>query len=302
MTLIEKILKLSNPEELGYAGIFGFLIQTHIVLGLLTLVTASIVLVMTKGTALHKRVGLVVVIALMANFLLGVPLGTFGRMANGLEANLLTSVGAVYVGVLAFSGFRLAQAGALARGWLDKTFWGLQILTTVVYGYLALLMVMGTGFLGLKAVTYENEQLTLGNNTFPVFEAGAHLVKTTDGQLVGMIASENFVSPLVYGLILGWFAIQDWGRISERRTYSRTEIIHQHLSRVLVAFSGAVVAALLNVDWLSVWLNWTIPAIAALGLAAYFRVYGYKQPAPRRLDPLLLPPFDDGRYPGSGRL
>ena len=124
MTLIEKILKLSNPEELGYAGIFGFLIQTHIVLGLLTLVTASIVLVMTKGTALHKRVGLVVVIALMANFLLGVPLGTFGRMANGLEANLLTSVGAVYVGVLAFSGFRLAQAGALARGWLDKTFWG----------------------------------------------------------------------------------------------------------------------------------------------------------------------------------
>ena len=98
--------------------------------------------------------------------------------------------------------------------------------------------------------------------------------------IIGVIASENFTAPLLYGLILAWFGIQDWGRISGKRTYSRSEIIHQHYSRLLVAYSLAVVAVLLNTAWMSIWLEWTIPTIAALGLAAYFRVYGYKQSSP----------------------
>ena len=282
MTLIEKILNLPNPEELGagYAGIFSYLIQVHIVMGLISLLAGGIVLVMTKGTAIHKRIGLVAVTALMINFVLGVPLGTLARISSGAPANLLTAIGAVYVGVLTYSGFRLARKGAMARSWIDKAFWVVQVLTAIVYGYITVLMVTGTPLLGLIAVTVEGKPLTLALNTYPAFEASAHVVATTGGKAFGIIASENFISPALYGLILAWFAIQDWGRISGRRTYSREQIIHGHVSRVLLGFSGAVVAALLNLDWFSIWLNWTIPAVAALGLAAYFRVFGFRQPSP----------------------
>ena len=104
--------------------------------------------------------------------MLAVPLGTIGRIARGLEANLLTTLGAVFVGVLTFSGFRVAQAGALTQGSIDKACLGLQVLATALCGYITLLMVTGSDLLGLQAVTYDNEQFTLSSNTFPLFEAG----------------------------------------------------------------------------------------------------------------------------------
>ena len=66
MTLIEKILKLANPDQLGYAGNFWFMLQVHVVLGIMTLVIGGFMLVTTKGTTLHKKVGLAVVIILKA--------------------------------------------------------------------------------------------------------------------------------------------------------------------------------------------------------------------------------------------
>ena len=278
MEFIEKLLKFTNPQDLGYAGIFEYLIQFHITFGLISLITGTLILALRKGDANHKKVGRVFVIVMLGNFLLGVPLGSLGQLLVGEPASFMTVVGALFVGTATFSGYRLAKAGVGAHMWYDKGMLGLQIFTSLGYFYLAVLMVAGGSVLGLTALTESTaEQFVFADNSFLMFELGVALVSTTGGTVFAIIAAENFATPLFLSLVVGWFSYQDWMRIFGKSPIERQEIIQQHLARLLVMYGAAVGAVLLNTSWLSLAVCWTFPTAIALAASFYYRRVGYRR-------------------------
>jgi hypothetical protein len=271
MEFVDKVLKLTNPQELGYVGVFEFLIQFHILFGLISLATGVAILTLRKGDASHKRIGRVFVIVMLGNFLLGVPLGSVGQLIVGEPANLMTVIGALFVGAATFSGFRLAAAGVNARRWFDKGMLGIQIISAVCYFYLAALMVVGTSLLGLMALRLSDaQQFLFMDNRFNLFELDVALVSTSGGTVFAIIASENFTTPLFLGMIATWFSYQDWLRIQGNTTIVRSEIINQHLTRLLIVFSAAISGVLLNTSWLSYSMCWSVPPALALGLSVFY--------------------------------
>lgn len=278
MELINKLLKVANPADLGYAGIFEYMIQFHISFGVIALITGTIILVMRKGTRNHKRIGRVFVAIMLGNFLLGVPLGSAGLLSVGRPAGFLTVIGALFVGCGTYSAYRLVTAGMNATAWYDKAMLGLQIFTASAYLYVAALMVIGTSLFGLTALnTQEAAQFVLSDNKFYLFEIDVALVSTVGGTIFGIIVSENFVTPLFLSAIVFWFSIEDWKRIAGGKL-DHTQIIHQHLTRLLVVFSAAIAAALLNTGWLSLAVCWSFPVGCALLLSLYYRHIGYRRP------------------------
>jgi len=274
---IEKLMLLPYPQELGYVGIFELLIQFHISFGLISLITGSAILALTKGSRNHKMIGRVFVVVMMGNFMLGVPLGSFGQLVVGEPASVMTVVGALFVGAVTFSGYRVAKAGANAGAWYDKAMLALQLLAALLYLYVALLMIFGTSLLGLTALTMEGQQFTLLDNKFYLFEDNVQLVSTTGGTVFAIIICENFLTPLFLSALAFWLSYQDWIRIMGTKKIPRTEIIQQHLTRLLLIFSVAITAVLLNANLISFWLDWSLPLVCALGLALYFKVYGYNR-------------------------
>ena len=148
MPLIEKLLQIGSPQNLGYEGIFKLLIQLHISFGLVSLVTGFTILALSKGTPNHKKVGRVFVGVMLGNFMLGVPLGSLGQLMVGEPASFMTVIGAIFVGAATFSGYRLAKVGAGARAWYDKAALGLQMFAAACYFYVAALMVAGRSLFG----------------------------------------------------------------------------------------------------------------------------------------------------------
>ena len=284
MEFIEKLMKLPNPQALGYEGIFEFLIQIHITFGLIALITGSVILALRKGSQNHKKIGRVFVVVMLGNFLLGVPLGTLGQLLVGEPANVMTVIGAMLVGTVTFSGYRLAKAKANARAWYDKVMLGIQILTAGLYSYFAALTAIGTDLLGLTSLTLEEAQFTLADNSFDIFGQSVQLISTTGGFVFAIMISENFVTPLFLSAVLFWFSYEDWGRIMSTGKYAPPAIIHQHLTRLIVAFSATVTAVLLNISWLSFWVDWSFPTVCGLALASYYRVYGYKRHSRKSLN------------------
>jgi hypothetical protein len=272
MEFIDKVLKLANPQELGYAGVFEFLIQFHILFGLVSLLTGTAILTLKKGNTTHKQIGRVFVIVMLGNFLLGVPLGSAGQLMVGEPANLMTVIGAIFVGAATFSGYRLAAAGVHATRWYDKGMLGLQIISALCYLYLATLMVIGTSLFGLTALTLsEAQQFSFSDNSFNIFQLNVALISTSSGNIFAIIASENFATPLFLGMIAVWFSYQDWIRVQGHTDIARSEIINQHLTRLLVVFGAAISAVLLNTSWVSYATCWSFPPLLALGLSYYFR-------------------------------
>lgn len=285
MNFIDKLLLIGNPQELGYAGIFELLIQMHITFGVITLVTGTLILGLRKGTLNHKKIGKVFVIAMLGNFLLGVPLGTAGQLLVGEPADIMTAVGAMFVGTLAYSGYRWAQAGATPIVWYDKAMWGVQVLTAGLYFYVALLMVAGTSLLGLTALTMAGDQATIFDNSFDLLKEDAYLVGTTSGTVFAYIISETFVTPLFLSVLLIWFSYKDWERFQGTKKIARAERIQQHLTRLLVTYGATITAVMLNANWTSFWVDWTLPAVVALGVSAYYFIYGYQRKTLSRIRP-----------------
>jgi uncharacterized membrane protein len=276
---IDKILKVTNPRELGYEGVFEYLIQFHISFGIIALITGTVILAMSKGTQNHKKVGRVFVAIMLGNFLLGVPLGSLGLLAVGRPAGFMTVIGALFVGCATYSGYRLAKAGVGATAWHDKAMLGLQIFTGSAYFYVAALMVVGTSLFGLTALnTQEAAQFMFSDNKFYLFETDVALVATAGGTIFGIIVSENFVTPLFLSAITFWFSIEDWQRIRGAKL-ARTQIIHQHLTRLLTVYSAAISAVLLNTGQVSLAVCWALPVACALFLSLYYRRSGYRRAA-----------------------
>jgi hypothetical protein len=121
------------------------------------------------------------------------------------------------------------------------------------------------------------EQFVLLDNKFSFFEMDVALVSTSQGTIFGVIASENFVTPLFLSAITIWFSIEDWRRIRGTVKFTRPRLIQQHLTRLLVVFSAAISGVLLNTSWVSYAVCWSLPPAFALCLVAYFRHYGYQR-------------------------
>jgi hypothetical protein len=277
---IDKVLMLASPRELGYEGIFETLIQFHITFGLISLIAGTTILAMTKGDSNHKKIGRVFVIAMLGNFLLGVPLGSLGQLLVGEPANFMTVIGAMFVGTVTYSGYRLAKKGSEATAWQDKSMLGLQIITASAYFYVAALMVVGTSLFGLTALTLqEATQFAFTDNRFYFFEMDVALVSTTGGTIFAVIASENFLTPLFLSAITIWFSVEDWKRIRGEVNLARAQIIQQHLTRLLVIFGAAISAVLLNTSWVSYAVCWSLPPFLALCLAGYIRRTGHRRQA-----------------------
>jgi hypothetical protein len=202
----------------------------------------------------------------------GVPLGSVGQLVVGEPANLTTVIGAIFIGATTFSGYRLASAGVNARKWYDKSMLLMQVISALGYLCLAVLMVAGTSFLGLMALTLQDaRQFIFADNSFFLFEMNVALVSTSSGTVFAIIASENFATPLFLAMIAAWFSYQDWVRIRGNSVIARSEIINQHLTRLLIVFSAAISGVLLNTSWLSFSTCWSFPPLLALGLSLYFR-------------------------------
>jgi hypothetical protein len=270
---LRKFYAIVDPEMLDYVGIFKPMIQAHISFGAIALIAGLMILVSTKGNAIHKKVGIVFVAAMIGNFLLGTVLGSAGQVAGGAPPNILTFLGSFLIGTLTFSGYRLVSVrGEAARGKADKAMLFLQIATSVVYFYIALLMLVGTDLFGLMAVTPWNlDQFALSNNRFGLTESRLSLIQTTDGMIVAAIISENFVSALLSGSFLIWFAMEDWARImGPELPYDRMKSIKQHFARLITVFAGGVTAASLNLELVSYWVSWTFPYLFGFVLIYYF--------------------------------
>jgi hypothetical protein len=154
---------------------------------------------------------------------------------------------------------------------------GLQIFTASAYFYVGALMVVGTSLFGLTALnTQEAAQFMFSDNKFYFFEMDVALVSTAGGTIFGIITSENFVTPLFLSAIVFWFSIEDWKRIRGAKL-ERTQIIHQHLTRLLMVFGAAISAVLLNSAWVSLAVCWSLPSACALLLSLYYRRTGYRR-------------------------
>lgn len=259
---LTKFYAIVDPEMLDYVGVFKPMIQAHISFGAIALITGLVVLVSTKGNAAHKKVGLVFVAAMLGNFLLGTVLGSAGQVAGGAPPNILTFLGSFLIGTLTFSGYRLVSVrGSTARGWADKAMLTLQILTSIAYFYVALLMVVGTDLFGLMAVTpWGQEQFLFADNSYSLTGGRFRLIQTTGGTILAVIISENFISALLSGSFLAWFAFEDWVRIiGPESPYDRIKSVKQHFARLITVFAGGVTAASLNMELVSYWVSWTFP-------------------------------------------
>jgi hypothetical protein len=201
-------------------GISQLLVQIHITCGVISLITGAVVLSLTKGTKNHKKIGKIFVYAMMVKFPLGMPLGTYGQLALDEPANLMTAIGAMLVGTVTFSGYRLVQANAGDGIWYDKAMLGLQIFTAFLYFYLAILTVLGSDFLGLVALTNDAEQFTLFDNSFAIFTLDYILVGTAgspaNGTIFAVIASETFLCPLFLSGLLVWFSSKTGNALTGR--------------------------------------------------------------------------------------
>jgi hypothetical protein len=276
---INKVLKVTSPHELGYEGIFEYLIQFHISFGLISLIAGTAILAMRKGSDNHKKIGRVFVAVMLGNFLLGVPLGSLGQLLVGEPASFMTVIGALFVGCATYSGYRLAKTGGDATAWYDKGMLGLQIFTASAYFYVAALMVAGTSLFGIMALnTQEAVQFMFSDNKFYLFEIDVALVATAGGTIFGIITSESFITPLFLSAIVFWLSIEDWKRIRGAKL-ERTQIIHQHLTRLLLVFGAAISAVLLNTGQVSLAVCWSLPSACALLLSLYFRRNGYRRAA-----------------------
>jgi uncharacterized membrane protein len=274
MKFIEKLAKLLNPEALGYAGVFEQFVQVHIIFGLISLISGIAILILNKGTLTHKRIGRIFVGVMLGSFLLGVPLGSLGQLTVGEPANFMTVIGAILVGGVTYSGFRLARAGVSATAWHDKAALGIIGLAGLGYFYVAALLVAGTNLFGLGAFSLTGEPFTLLDNKFNIAGQGVVLVGTSIESIFAVIISENFVTPLFLGSVAAWFVYQDWHRIRGTKSYARPRIIEQHYTRLLVVFSAAISAVLLNIEWLSFWLCWGLPSACALIFVFFYGAPG----------------------------
>ena len=259
---LRKFYAIVDPEMLDYVGVFKPMIQAHISFGAIALITGLMILVSAKGNALHKKIGLVFVAVMIGNFLLGTVLESIGQVAGGAPPNILTFLGSFLIGTLTFSGYRLVSLrGSVARGWADKAMLTLQILTCIAYFYVALLMVVGTDLFSLMAVTpWGQEQFTFADNSYSLTGGRFRLIQTAGGTVVAVIISENFISALLSGSFLAWFAFEDWTRImGPEQPYDRVKSIKQHFARLITVFAGGVTAASLNMELVSYWVSWTFP-------------------------------------------
>ena len=187
MNIIDKILLLGSPDQLGYRDIFEYVAQIHIVLGIIAVTTGTLILALTKGNRNHKRIGKIFVGAMMGTAILAVPFGVGSNFYNGDEANILTAFGGWVVAALTFTSYRMFETGAGNVAWYDKAMLGFTIFTAILFGYLTLLMVVGTDLFGLTVRTTSNEQFTLLANTYPLLERDVVLLSTTGGNIFGMI-------------------------------------------------------------------------------------------------------------------
>ena len=259
---LAKFYAIVDPGMLDYVGVFKPMIQAHISFGAIALITGLVVLISTKGSAVHKKIGLLFVAAMIGNFLLGTVLGSAGQVAGGAPPNILTFLGSFLIGTLTFSGYRLVSVrGSTARGWADKAMLAFQILTSIAYFYVALLMVVGTDLFGLMAVTpWGQEQFLFVDNSYSFTGGRFRLIQTTGGTILAVIISENFISALLSGSFLAWFAFEDWVRIiGPESPYDRIKSVKQHFARLITVFAGGVTAASLNMELVSYWVSWTFP-------------------------------------------
>ena len=121
-------------------------------------------------------------------------------------------------------------------------------------------MVAGTSLFGLMALTLQDaQQFLFADNRFYLFEMDVALVSTSGGTIFAIIASENFATPLFLAMIAIWFSYQNWVRIRGNSVIARTEIINQHLTRLLTVFRAAKSGVLLNTSWLRFSTCWTFP-------------------------------------------
>lgn len=270
---LSKFYAIIDPEILAYVGIFKPMIQMHISFGAIALIAGTVILASIKGSIIHKKIGIVFVAVMIGNFLLGTMLGSVGQVARGAPPNILTFLGSFLIGTLTFSGYRLVNVkGEAARGWPDKTMLLLQIVVSAAYFYIALLMVIGTDLFGLMAVTPWNlDQFALSNNRFGLTEGRLSLIQTTNGMILAVIISENFLAALLSGSLLAWFAFEDWARImGPKLPYDRIKSIKQHFARLITVFAGGVTAASLNLELVSFWVSWTVPYLLGFVLIYYF--------------------------------
>jgi hypothetical protein len=270
---LSKFYAIIDPEMLDYVGIFKPMIQIHISFGATALIAGMVILASTKGSVIHKKIGIVFVAVMIGNFLLGTMLGSIGQVARGAPPNILTFLGSFLIGTLTFSGYRLVNVrGEAARGLPDKAMLLLQIVTSAVYFYVALLMVIGTDLFGLMAVTrWDLEQYVFSNNKYELMDSGFSLIQTTGGMILAVIISENFSAALVNGSFLAWFAFEDWHRImGPKLPYDRIKSVKQHFARLITVFAGGVTAASLNLELVSFWVSWTFPYLFGFVLIYYF--------------------------------
>ena len=270
---LSKFYAIIDPEMLDYVGIFKPMIQIHISFGATALIAGMVILASTKGSVIHKKIGIVFVAVMIGNFLLGTMLGSIGQVARGTPPNILTFLGSFLIGTLTFSGYRLVNVrGEAARGLPDKAMLLLQIVTSAVYFYVALLMVIGTDLFGLMAVTrWDLEQYVFSNNKYELMDSGFSLIQTTGGMILAVIISENFLAALVNGSFLAWFAFEDWHRImGPKLPYDRIKSVKQHFARLITVFAGGVTAASLNLELVSFWVSWTFPYLFGFVLIYYF--------------------------------
>jgi uncharacterized membrane protein len=281
MELVKKILLLGDPQALGYQGVFELMIQFHVSFGLMSLIAGTVILALSKGTQTHRTIGRIFVVLMLCNFLLGVPLGTIGQLMAGRPANLMTAIGAMFVGTVVFSGYRLASAGVAARAWYDKAMLAFQVFVASLYLYLVVLMILGDSLFGFSVYAdFEGKPFLFGDNRYPLFAMHPVAFGTAGGTMFAYVASESFIAPLFYVGLTAWLSRQDWSRVRGTANLTQGQVVGQHFTRMLLAFAGSVTAVLLNTGWLSFAMCWLLPLVSALALSAWFRRAGTRTTSP----------------------